>query len=633
MMRYHIKKRIKFLLLTVAVVCLTAVPSFAVEYYLCAQNISMTMPDGTPVPMWGFALDHNADLADKCLYNSATVPGPKLVVPAGDNQLIIHLRNDLTGPGAEPVSFIIPGQAMPVASPPVFVGDRVRSFVQEAATGGGIQTYTWNNIQPGTYTYQTGTHPQVGVQMGLYGTLVKDAAAGVNGGGVAYTGINYTAARDLFFSEVDPALHAAVANGKYGTPEGPTSTLNYKPKYFLLHGYHNRTPYDVTIGLLPDGTVDPENACINSGMAVGDDILLRIYNAGLRELAPMMLGSHFNLVAEGGRPYPFPYTQYEALLMPGSTRDAIFAPEYAGNFNIIERRGNLTDGPQTGGGMQTCLEALTAGANRTPTADANGPYVGLFGNDITFDGSGSFDPDGDGLTYSWDFGDGTPAGSGVAPAHNYAARGIYTVTLTVNDGTADSVPSVTTATVFTPGQPVPYADGPYDGSVNNPIIFSARGSFDPNGDPLTFSWNFGDGSPLATGVAPSHIYLAAGIYTVTLTVSDGTVDVLAATSANIAVGDNLSIRRLFYDGGQDLLLAEVRTNSSAEIMTMSAMMDRDGDGTYETDLGGVNRETRGMFKLYSTNFNTDFGFAPNADSVIKFTSSEGGIIYAKMQIR
>jgi len=640
MMPYHIKNRIKLLLPALATVCLTAVPSLAVEYYLCAQNIDMAMPDGTIVPMWGFAQDNNADLDDRCLFNSATVPGPKLVVPPGDSELVIHLRNDLGGPGIEPVSIVIPGQDLPTTatgSGPVYVPgtNRVRSFVQEADTGGGIQTYTWSNIQPGTYIYETGTHPQIGVQMGLYGAMTKDFSAGANGGGQAYTGVTYTAARDLFYSEVDPALHAAVANGTYGTT-GPTSTLNYIPKYFLLNGYRNATPYDVTIGLLPDGSVDPANVCIDSGMAQGDNVLLRMYNAGLRELAPMVLGSHYSLVAEGGKAYPFARTQYETLLMPGSTKDALFTPGYAGNFNFIERRGNLTDAAQTGGGMQTCIEILAAGANRAPTADADGPYVAEFGNDITFDGSGSFDPDGDTLLYNWDFGDGTQlVDVGPAPVHNYGARGVYTVTLIVTDGTADSVPSVTTATVYTPGQPVPDPDGPYPGSVGNTIVFSGRGSFDPDSlpGPLTYSWDFGDGSAFANGVAPVHTYTAEGTYTVTLTVNDGALDVSASTSANITAADNLNFRRLFYRERRDLERVIVRTNSRARDITMTAVMDRDGDGSFETNLGAMNKIRRNLFKLNLRNFSTDFGFAPTADSVVKVTSSEGGIIYQKMEIR
>lgn len=631
MLRYHIKNRIKLLLLAVAVVGLTAAPSLAVEYYLCAQNMYKAMPDGKMVPMWGFALDHNADLTDRCLYNSATIPGPKLIVPPGDNQLIIHLRNDLTGPGAEPVSMVIPGQGMPIGFTPVFdtATGRVRSFVQEAATGGGIQTYTWNNIQPGSYVYETGTHPQVGVQMGLYGALVKDSAAGANGGGTAYAApaVTYAAARDLYFSEVDPAMHAAVAYGTYGTAEGPTSTLYYKPRYFLLQGYRDWSPYDVTIDT---GTIPP--VCIDGGMAEQTDILLRMYNAGLRELAPMMLGSHMDMAAEGGKPYPFARTQYQTLLMPGSTKDAVFTPGYPGSFKMLDRRTNLTDAARHGGGMQTCLEILPAAVNRTPTAVAGGPYVAAFNSAVNFDGSGSFDPDGDALTYSWDFGDGN-TGTTATPSHTYTSRGIYTVTLIVNDGTSDSVVSETIATVYTPGQPVPYADGPYEGSVGNQIVFTARGSFDPNGDPMTYTWDFGDGSPLATGIAPTHTYGMAGNYIVTLTVNDGSVDVLIFTSANISTGDILGSRRLFYEAGRDLLFGEVRTESRSEILNLTAVMDRDGDGVFETDLGQLSRETTGMFELNYPNFNTTLGFTPTIDSVVKFFSTDGGILYTKTQVR
>jgi parallel beta-helix repeat protein len=57
--------------------------------------------------------------------------------------------------------------------------------------------------------------------------------------------------------------------------------------------------------------------------------------------------------------------------------------------------------------------------------------------------------------------------------------------------------------------------------VGHRVDFTAYGSVDVDSDPITYSWDFGDGSATASGYAVSHTYSAVAEYTVTLTVSDG----------------------------------------------------------------------------------------------------------------
>jgi RHS repeat-associated protein len=83
--------------------------------------------------------------------------------------------------------------------------------------------------------------------------------------------------------------------------------------------------------------------------------------------------------------------------------------------------------------------------NRPPSANAGGPYAGVTGAPIQFSGLAS-DPDGDALTFAWDFGDGGTA-SVQNPAHVYTAPGTFTVTLTVSDPFGGAAAAHTTVPV------------------------------------------------------------------------------------------------------------------------------------------------------------------------------------------
>lgn len=298
-------------------------PAFGATYNLRAGTTPMTMPDSASINMWGFALvsyDIGAGIVPGD--NLVTVPGPRLMVPAGQG-LTVNLTNEL----AVPVSIIIPGQLGDSPQVTRNPDGRVRSFTYETDPN-ETQSYVWSNIKPGTYLYHSGTHPAVQVQMGLYGAMTKDA----------YPGITYNTEALIIYSEIDPALHAAVVGGTYGTPAYP-STIDYQPKYFLVNG-------EAADAAGPIATID-----------AGTTVLLRFLNAGLKDHAPEILGSHLSVIAEDGNLYPYARQHYSLLLAAGKTLDALFSPSTAGDYPIFDRRLYRTNVATVQGAMHAYISA------------------------------------------------------------------------------------------------------------------------------------------------------------------------------------------------------------------------------------------------------------------------------------
>ncbi len=160
--------------------------------------------------------------------------------------------------------------------------------------------------------------------------------------------------------------------------------------------------------------------------------------------------------------------------------------------------------------------ALRGTGNLVPVCDAGGPYTGIVGQPIHFDGSGSHDPGGAIAAYAWSFGDGA-TGGGPTPLHIYAAPGTHNVGLAVTDACGARATCETTARTGQP--PVCNPGGPYSGRPFETITFDGTGSHDPDGIIVAYTWSFGDGTT-GTGPAPTHAYGAINFYTVTLCVDD-----------------------------------------------------------------------------------------------------------------
>ncbi|OVE78554.1 hypothetical protein BVY01_05130 [bacterium I07] len=166
-----------------------------------------------------------------------------------------------------------------------------------------------------------------------------------------------------------------------------------------------------------------------------------------------------------------------------------------------------------------------------PDSQPGGPYNGLEGNLIQFDGSAS-----SGINHNWNFGDGN-TGTGISPQHAYSDEGTYIVSLTVQNSTGQSDSDNTTAVIVNVAPQNVDAGPNQTGNEGDDFNFSGSASDPGVNDILSYSWNFGDGST-GSGQDPMHFYTDNGVYNVVLTVRDGDggfgADNLKVTVSNVA---------------------------------------------------------------------------------------------------
>lgn len=199
----------------------------------------------------------------------------------------------------------------------------------------------------------------------------------------------------------------------------------------------------------------------------------------------------------------------------------------------------------TGPGPITGDSGTTPGdTNQAPVADAGEDQEVEAGSVVTLDGSESYDPDPDDyLTFYWEVLT-TPAGSTASlinedrddPQIYMDLEGSYEIQLTVSDGALESTDLVY-IDVYTPNEaPVAVAGPDQTVTVGSSVVLDGTGSYDPNGDPLTFAWEMttapsGSFAALSDPVSPAPRFTAdtAGTYEIRLIVSDGEFESSADT--------------------------------------------------------------------------------------------------------
>lgn len=207
-------------------------------------------------------------------------------------------------------------------------------------------------------------------------------------------------------------------------------------------------------------------------------------------------------------------------LSTGLTDQAVTVPAGIGNENVATLQfGNRAEDP--------------------PVANAGPPQqmdqTSAAGSSVTLDGSASYDPHGDPLTYVWTgpfVNSPTGTANGVHPTVTMPV-GTHTVTLTVSD--SDSVESGTATTQITVYPPITATKLPQSGVEGSALSGTVATFTDPDPAATATEYaatiNWGDGTPVTDGtiskapdgtftVAGAHTYVDEGAYTALVTVTD-----------------------------------------------------------------------------------------------------------------
>jgi hypothetical protein len=354
---------------------------------LAAGPSTITLPDGSAVPMWGYSCGAVATSSTAtCAKLNPTATGWSPVVitvpTTAAGGLQINLTNNLSfstglGTNAVPTSLVIVGQlggglgtpgghdqspshanarvttTWPIAGgvgPGIAEqGPRVRSFSTEVAAGATTALPPWSTLRPGTYLIESGTHPSIQGPMGLYGILVVTTAPASGAAGIAYPAagtapaVTYNADIPMLFSEIDPVQNNAVATavstagfletnvwsgqpGACGNPASPVGVLNtcYPPAV-------NYTPlyYMINGVAFSNANASASLFPVSPATGVTGSVLVRMVNAGLRMHIPSIVGSQ---------------TQQAATTNNNSPATFATTPATVSGFSLIAEDGNPLPG-------------------------------------------------------------------------------------------------------------------------------------------------------------------------------------------------------------------------------------------------------------------------------------------------
>ena len=246
----------------------------------------------------------------------------------------------------------------------------------------------------------------------------------------------------------------------------------------------------------------------------------------------------------------------------------------------------------------------TAVINVTPGTTGMEPFT------VIFDAYGSTDDRGI-ASYTWDFGDGTTA-TGVMPAAHTYTNGTYFVKLTVTDyfgNVGVALATITVGEATAPTAVINITPGT-TGVAPFYVIFSASQSSSCCSI-VSYSWNFGDGTPNGTVMTTDHTYETPGTYIVVLTVTDSNdnigydSEIITVNAAGVPSTITIQANPLTITGGSgtSLITATVKdaggnpVTDGTNVTFHASTGDTDLSDTSVATFGGIAQTTLTLVNL------------------------------------
>jgi hypothetical protein len=295
------------------------------------------------------------------------------------------------------------------------------------------------------------------------------------------------------------------------------------------------------LGILPgtgcstSNTPPVANAGVTQNVTVGS--LVTLDGSGSRDVNNQSLTYLWQMISVP--------TGSLAALSSATSAKPTFTADVAGTYTV-----SLVVNDGKANSTFTTVSVYSSVNNSAPVANAGINQSINVGSVVNLDGTASTDANRDALTYKWSISN-APSGSGAAlnsnisPSPKFTAdmTGTYTAILVVNDGKADSLPSVVVITASAANSaPVANAGLAQSVKLNDTVTLDGTGSTDANNDFLNYKWVLitkptGSSAVLSSVTTSKPTFRAdvAGTFVASLIVNDGKIDSLAtATTVSVS---------------------------------------------------------------------------------------------------